>query len=47
MRDGIINPKEVLKYQTNFKSNLCEIKKGNKKSEDQISVTKMFKIILI
>ena len=39
LRDGDINPK-VLKYQINFKSDLGEIKKGNKKSKpkDQISV---------
>ena len=28
-RDGNINPKEVLKNQTNFKSNLGKMKKGN------------------
>ena len=40
LRDGNINPKEVLKDQIDFKSDLGEIKKGNKKSksEDQISV---------
>ena len=40
LTDGNINPKEVLKDQINFKSDLGEIKKGNKKlkSEDQISV---------
>ena len=40
LRNGNINPKEVLKDQINFKSDLGEIKKGNKKrkSEDQISV---------
>ena len=30
--DGNINPKEVLKNQINFKSDLNEIKKGNQKS---------------
>ena len=40
LRDGNINPKEVLKDQINFKSDLCGIKKGDKKSKskDQISV---------
>ena len=40
LKDGNINPKEVLKDQINFKPDLREIKKGNKKSksEDQISV---------
>ena len=40
LRDGNINPKEVLKYQINLKSDLGEIKIGNKKSKskDQISV---------
>ena len=32
LRDCNINPKEVLKYQINFKSNLGEIKTGNGKS---------------
>ena len=42
LREGNINPKEVLKDQINFKSNLGEIKKGNgkSKSEDQINVMK-------
>ena len=40
LRDGNINPREVLKDQTNFKSDPGEIQKGNKKSKskDQISV---------
>ena len=40
LKDDNINPKEVLKDQINFKPDLREIKKGNKKSksEDQISV---------
>ena len=40
LTDGNINTKEVLKDQINLKSDLGEIKKGNKKSksEDQISV---------
>ena len=37
LRDGNINPKEVLKDQSNFKSDLGEIKKGNPK--DQINLT--------
>ena len=37
LRDGNINPKEVLKDQRNFKSDLGEIKKGNPK--DQINLT--------
>ena len=49
LRDGSISPKEVLKSQINFKSNLGKIKKGNGKSrsEDQISVIKMLKMFLI
>ena len=41
LRDGNINPNEVLKDQINFKSYLSEIKKENpkSKSKDQISVT--------
>ena len=40
LREVTINPNEVLKDQINFKSNLGEMKKGNKKlkSKDQISV---------
>ena len=40
LRDGNINPKEVLKDEINFKSDLGEIKNVNSKSksEDQISV---------
>ena len=40
LRDGKINPKEVLRNQINFKSDLGEIKKGNPnlKSKDQIRV---------
>ena len=40
LRDGSKNIKELLKYQINFKSDLREIKKGNKKSKwkDKISV---------
>ena len=40
LRDGNINPKEVLKNQISFKSGLSEIIKGNPKSrtENQISV---------
>ena len=40
LRDGNINPKELSKNQINFKSDLGEIKKRNKKSgsEDQISL---------
>ena len=40
LRDGNINPNEVLKDQINFKSDLIKIKKGNpkSKSKDQISV---------
>ena len=30
LRDGDINPKEVLKIQVRFKSDLSEIKRGNK-----------------
>ena len=40
LRDGIINPKEVLKNQFNLKSDLGETKKCNPKSrlENKISV---------
>ena len=40
LRDGNVNPKEVLKSQINFKSDLNKIKKGNAnlKLEEQISV---------
>ena len=31
LRDGNINPKEVLKYQINFKSDIGKLKKGNPK----------------
>ena len=46
LRDGNINPKEVLKDQIKFKSDLGKIKKGNpkSKSEDQISVTQNVEI---
>ena len=33
LRDGSKNIKELLKYQINFKSDLREKKKGNKKSK--------------
>ena len=35
LQDGNINPKEVLKDQINSKSDLGEIKKGNKKSKSK------------
>ena len=40
LRDGNVNPREILKNQSNFKSYLAEIKTGypKSKSEDQISV---------
>ena len=40
LKDGNINPKEVLKNQINFKSDLGKIKKRNPdlKLKDQISV---------
>ena len=40
LRNGNVNPREVLKNQVDFKSDLGEIKKGNPKSklENQISV---------
>ena len=51
LRDGNINPKEVLKNQINFKSDLGEIKKknGNPKSkpENQISAIQNVEIFLI
>ena len=40
LKDGSVNPRKVSKNQNNFKSDLGEIKKGNRKSrsEYQISV---------
>ena len=40
LKDGNVNPREVLKNQIEFKSDIGEIKEGNPKSktEDQISV---------
>ena len=40
LRDGNVNPREVLKNQINFKSDLGKVKKGNpkSKSEDELSV---------
>ena len=35
LRDGHINPKELLKNQARFKSDLSEIKTGGKKSPNQ------------
>ena len=40
LRDGDINPKELLKNQTRFKLNLNEIKIGGKKSVDQKNTVK-------
>ena len=39
-RDGNINPKEVLKNQARFKSDLSEIKTGAKKSPNQKNTIK-------
>ena len=36
LRDGNINPKEVLKDQVNFKSDLVKIKQGNKNENQKI-----------
>ena len=49
LTDGNINTKEVLKDQINLKSDLGEIKKGNKKSksEDQISVIQNVRFVFI
>ena len=49
LKDDNINPKEVLKDQNNFKPDLREIKKGNKKSksEDQISVIQNVRFFFI
>ena len=49
LRDGNKNPKEVLKDQINFKSDLGEMKKENPKSrsEDQISVIQNVNVFLI
>ena len=40
LKDGSVNPRKVSKNQNNFKSDLGEIEKGNRKSrsEYQISV---------
>ena len=35
LRDGYINPKEVLKTQVRFQSDLSEVKTGGKKSPNQ------------
>ena len=35
LRDGNVNPREVLKNQINFKSDLNKIKKGNPKSNSE------------
>ena len=49
LKDDNINPKEVLKDQINFKPDLREIKKENKKSksEDQISVIQNVRFFFI
>ena len=49
LKDDNINPKEVLKDQINFKPDLREIKKRNKKSksEDQISVIQNVRFFFI
>ena len=36
LRDGNINPKEVLKDQVNFKSDLAEIKKQTKNQNQKV-----------
>ena len=46
LRDGNISPKEVLKNQINFKSDLGKIKKKIR-NQDQISVIQNFKKFLI
>ena len=40
LRDGNINPKEALKNQARFKSDLSEIKMGSQKSPDQKNTMK-------
>ena len=40
LRDGNINPKEALKNQARFKSDLSEIKMGSQKSPDQKNTIK-------
>ena len=49
LRHGNVNSREVLKNQSNFKSDLDEIKTGNPqwKSEDQIRVRKNVEIFFI
>ena len=44
LRNGNVNPREVLKNQNDFKSDLSEIKIGNKKSKskDQRTVIQNF-----
>ena len=49
LRDGNVNPREILKIQIDYKSDLGKIKKGNpkSKSEYQISAIKGFNVFLI
>ena len=49
LRDSNVNPREVLKNQNDFKSDLGEIKKGNakSKSKDQTSLIKNVQNFLI
>ena len=35
LKDGSVNPRKVSKNQNNFKSDLGEIKKGNRKSRSE------------
>ena len=48
LRDGNINPGDLLKDQINFKSDIDEIKKWDKKSKskDQISVIQNVQVFL-
>ena len=39
LRNGNVNPREVLKNQNDFKSDLSEIKIGNKKSKSKNQIT--------
>ena len=38
LKDGSVNPRKVSKNQNNFKSDLGEIKKGNRKSRSEYQV---------
>ena len=47
LRDGNVNPKDILKNQVRFKSDLSDITIDGEKSEDQKNVTKNFLEIML